>query len=84
MLTVHAQPPHELVVLGQNDGVFVFGLDGLRGYLIVIRQFVLLRAGTFTLLATDTHRGVIKQGLAHENCSSLPSATSVLVELGRK
>ena len=55
MLTVHAQPAHEFVLLGQNDRVFMFRLHGLGGYRVVIGQLVLLRAGTFTLLATNAH-----------------------------
>ena len=53
MLAVHAQPTHELVVLGQNDRVFMFRLHRLRRYCVVVRQFVLLRAG---LLHTACNR----------------------------
>src|SRR5208282_2105389 len=78
MLAVHAQPPHELVVFGQNHRVFMCRLHRLGGYLVVIRQFVLLRACTFTLLAPDAHGRVIEQSLAHRNYSSLfSSGTSV-------
>ena len=42
---VHAQPPHELVALGQNDGELVFGLPVFGGDCLVVRQFVLVGAG---------------------------------------
>ncbi len=65
MLTVHAQPAHEFVVLGQNDGVFMFRLHRLGGYSVVVPQLVLLRAASFTLFATDAHGCVIQQRFTH-------------------
>src|SRR5208282_2625698 len=56
-------------------------LHRLGGDVVAVRQLVLLRAGAFTLFATDAHRRVIQQGLTHGNCSSLlPSETSIPVE----
>src|SRR5208282_2909170 len=80
MLAVHAQAAHEFVVLGQNDGKFVFRLHGLRRDFVVVRQLILLRTGTFALLATDAHGRVIQQGLTHDCSSLLPSGTSVPAE----
>ena len=51
MLTVHAETPHERVVLGHDNGVLMIRLHRLRRYLVVIAQLVLLRAGNFALFA---------------------------------
>jgi hypothetical protein len=59
MLAVHAQPAHELLLFGENNGVFMFRLHRLGGYLIVVRQLVLLRTSHFALLAADAHGRVI-------------------------
>ncbi len=81
MLTVHAQPAHELIVLGHDDRILVFRLRRLCCYRVVIGQLVLFRAGLFTLLATDAHGRVIEQGLTHGNFSSLlPSGIFVPAE----
>src|SRR5208282_2425790 len=76
--TVHAQPAHEFVVLGENDRIFMCRLHRLGCYFLVVGQLVLLRAASFTLFATDAHRRVIQQGLTHGKRSSLlPSGISV-------
>src|ERR1039457_4358181 len=66
LLAMHAEAAHEFVVFGENDRVFVCRLHRLRGYRVVVGQFVLLRAGTLALLAADAHGGVIQNGLTHE------------------
>src|SRR5579872_564241 len=81
MLTMHAQPAHELVVFGHNDCIFVGRLHRLSCYCVVVRQLVLLRAGAFALFAADAHGRVIQQGFTHGSCSSLPSGSFVPREL---
>ena len=60
MLAMHAEPPHEFVVPGHDDGVLMFRLHRLGCYFVVVGQLILLRARTLALFATDAHRCVVQ------------------------
>ena len=59
VLAVHAQPPHELVAVSQDGGVFVLRLLLLGGNAVVVGELVLGSAGLLTLLAADAEGGII-------------------------
>jgi hypothetical protein len=56
---MHAQAPHELVLLGEHGGEFVIGGDFFGGDLLVIGQMILFGAASFTLFAAYAECGVI-------------------------
>ena len=66
---IHAQPPHVLVVLVQNNRELVFGLPVFGRYRIVVAELVFLSARRFALFAIDAERGVVQQSLAHQRIS---------------
>jgi hypothetical protein len=53
LIAMHAKPAHEFVILGENDRIFVFGLNCLRRNRVIVGEVVLLRTGALTLLAGD-------------------------------
>src|SRR5208282_1314756 len=59
LFTVHTEPAHEFVILGQNYCVLMCRLHRLRGYVVVVGQLVLLRTRAFALFASDAHGCVI-------------------------
>src|SRR5271165_6181050 len=69
VVAVHAQTAHELVVLGEHDGVLVRRSDFLGCNAIVIRQAVFCGAALLTLLAADAQRRIADRKSTRLNSS---------------
>jgi hypothetical protein len=70
---VHAQPPHELVVVIQDNCVLVFRLSLLCSDIVVIGKTVLFRAGLLAHLAADANCRIVKDALTHARSMENPS-----------
>jgi hypothetical protein len=71
--TVHAQPPHRLVALGQHDRELMFRLNLFGRDRVRVGKLVLFGTRAFALLAADADGRVVQQRFAHDISPAAPA-----------